>query len=166
MQKRFAMAAMLAASFGAHAADNSELAAIRAQIDDMKRAYEQRIAALEQKLSQAEAKSAVAPAPVVAAPAAAERRPAAASSASGFNPEVSLILQGQYKNMKDVAERGITGFWPAGGHDHGEGAVEGINKRGFSLNHTELVLAANIDPYWRGQAIIATLDGTAEVEEA
>jgi hypothetical protein len=28
------------------------------------------------------------------------------------------------------------------------------------------VLAANIDPYWRGQAIIATLDGTAEVEEA
>ena len=63
MQKRFAMAAMLAASFGAHAADNSELAAIRAQIDDMKRAYEQRIAALEHKLSQAEARSATAPAP-------------------------------------------------------------------------------------------------------
>jgi hypothetical protein len=122
MQKRFAMAAMLAASFGAHAADNSELAAIRAQIDDMKRAYEQRIAALEQKLSQAEAKPAARPCRCAGA---AERRPAAASSASGFNPEVSLILQGQYKNMKDVAERGITGFWPAGGHDHGEGAVEG-----------------------------------------
>ncbi len=166
MQKRFAMAAMLAASLGAHAADNTELAAIRAQIDDMKRAYEQRIAALEQKLSQAEARSATAPAPVAATPVATERLAPAASSASGFNPEVSLILQGQYKNMKDVAERGITGFWPAGGHDHGAGSVEGINKRGFSVDHTELVLAANIDPYWRGQAIIATLDGTAEVEEA
>jgi hypothetical protein len=166
MQKRFAMAAMLAASLGAHAADNTELAAIRAQIDDMKRAYEQRIAALEHKLSQAEAKSVAAPAPVAATPMATERLAPAASSASGFNPEVSLILQGQYKNMKDVAERGITGFWPAGGHDHGAGSVEGINKRGFSVDHTELVLAANIDPYWRGQAIIATLDGTAEVEEA
>lgn len=166
MQKRFAMAAMLAASLGAHAADNTELAAIRAQIDDMKRAYEQRIAALEHKLSLAEAKSATAPAPVAATPVATERLAPAASSASGFNPEVSLILQGQYKNMKDVAERGITGFWPAGGHDHGTGSVEGINKRGFSVDHTELVLAANIDPYWRGQAIIATLDGTAEVEEA
>ena len=166
MQKRFAMAAMLAASWGAHAADNAELAAIRAQIDDMKRAYEQRIAALEHKLSQAEAKSATAPAPIAATPVATERLAPAASSASGFNPEVSLILQGQYKNMKDVAERGITGFWPAGGHDHGAGTVEGINKRGFSVDHTELVLAANIDPYWRGQAIIATLDGTAEVEEA
>ena len=40
---------------------------------------------------------------------------ASATRASGFNPEVSLILQGQYKNMKNVAERGITGFVPAGG---------------------------------------------------
>ncbi len=166
MQKRFAMAAMLAASFGAHAADNTELAAIRAQIDDMKRAYEQRIAALEQKLSQAEARPAAVPAPVAAAPVATEERSRVASSASGFNPEVSLILQGQYKNMKDVAERGITGFYPAGGHDHGDGAIPGISKRGFSVEHTELVLAANIDPYWRGQAIIAMVDGTAEVEEA
>ena len=176
MHKRIAMVAMLAAAFGANAADNSELAAIRAQIDEMKRAYEQRIAALEQKLSQAEARS-VAPAPNpapvaapsaagVAPPANAERPQRSSGGASSFNPEVSLILQGQYKQMKDVAERGITGFWPAGGHDHGEGAIEGINKRGFSVDHTELVLAASIDPYWRGQAILAMVDGAVEVEEA
>src|SRR5574343_566552 len=164
MQKRFAMAAMLAASFGAHAADNSDLAAIRAQIADMKQAYEQRIAALEQKLAQAE-RSASTP-EAVSQPEVPETRRPAAGPASGFNPEVSLILQGQYKNMKDVPERGITGFWPAGGHDHATGAVEGISKRGFSVDHTELVLAANIDPYWRGQAIIAMADGQAEVEEA
>ena len=170
MQKSFAMAALLAASCGAQAASDADLAAIRAQIDDMKKTYEQRIASLEKKLAEAEiqAKSAKPAAEVKAAPAKVAVTPAASASAraSGFNPEVSLILQGQYKNMKDVAERGITGFVPAGGHDHAAGAIEGINKRGFSVEHTELVLAANIDPYWRGQAILAVLDGTAEVEEA
>lgn len=164
MQKSFAMAALLAASCGAQAATDADLAAIRAQIDEMKKSYEQRIASLEKKLVQAESKASAQPvaAPVVTT----EGRQTAASTASGFNPEVSLILQGQYKNMKDVPERGITGFYPAGGHDHGDGAIPGISKRGFSVEHTELVLAANIDPYWRGQAIIAMVDGTAEVEEA
>lgn len=170
MQKSFAMAALLAASCGAQAASDADLAAIRAQIDDMKKTYEQRIASLEKKLAEAEdqAKSAKPAAEVKAAPATVAVTPAASASAraSGFNPEVSLILQGQYKNMKDVAERGITGFVPAGGHDHAAGAIEGINKRGFSVEHTELVLAANIDPYWRGQAILALADGEVEVEEA
>lgn len=164
MQKTIAMAAMLAAAGAAQAADNADLAAIRAQIDEMKKSYEQRIATLEKKLAQAESKASVQPA--AAPPAASEARQPAIPAASGFNPEVSLILQGQYKSMKDVAERGITGFYPAGGHDHGEGAIPGISKRGFSVDHTELVLAANIDPYWRGQAIIAMVDGQAEVEEA
>ena len=166
LHKPFALAALLAASCVAQAAGDADLAAIRSQIDEMKKTYEQRIAALEQKLLQAELQTRASqpPEPVPVA----ENRAVAPStaSASGFNPEVSLILQGQYKNMKDVAERGITGFVPAGGHDHGEGSIEGINKRGFSVDHTELVLAANIDPNWRGQAIIAVLDDAAEVEEA
>ncbi len=56
---------------------------------------------------------------------------------------------------------------PAGGHDeHAAGTIEGINKRGFSVDHTELILGASIDPYWRGQAILALADGEVEVEEA
>ena len=176
MHKPFAVAALLAASCGAQAASDADLAAIRAQIDDMKKTYEQRIASLEKKLAEAEAQGKSTPraAPAAAVPVAAQTAaPVAVSTASvanatrasGFNPEVSLILQGQYKNMKNVAERGITGFVPAGGHDHGNG-IEGISKRGFSVDHTELVLAANIDPYWRGQAILAMLDGEVEVEEA
>lgn len=177
MHKPFAVAALLAASCGAQAASDADLAAIRAQIDDMKKTYEQRIASLEKKLADAEAqgKSAL-PAGEPSAAQSASAQPAApsvastaspanAARASGFNPEVSLILQGQYKNMKNIAERGITGFVPAAGHDHGNG-IEGISKRGFSVDHTELVLAANIDPYWRGQAILAMLDGEVEVEEA
>ncbi len=159
MQKKFAMAALLAASCGAQAAD-ADLAAIRSQIDEMKKSYEQRIAALEQKLAQAEAKSA--PAAVAAAPSplatGTVASPSSAGAANGFNPEVSLILQGQYKNMKNVPERSIGGFVPAG--------TEGLNNRGFSTDETELVLAANIDPYWRGQAIVAMIDGSAEIEEA
>lgn len=175
----FAMAVLLAASCGAQAASDSDLAAIRSQIDEMKKSYEQRIDALEKKLAAAEVKSQVAPAPslgattpVVAPVAVASAapdttaRPARSESASAFNPEVSLILQGQYKDMKEVEGRGITGFVPAGGHDHASGAIDAINKRGFSVDHTELVFAANIDPNWRGQAIIAVLDGSAEVEEA
>ena len=161
LHKPFAVAALLAASCGAQAASDADLAAIRSQINEMKKTYEQRIAALEEKLSQAEVSSKTGG--PVEPPAAAGQLNA---TASGFNPEVSLILQGQYKNMKNVPERAITGFFPPGGHDHGDGAIAGISKRGFSVDHTELVFAANIDPYWRGQAIIAAVDGAAEVEEA
>jgi hypothetical protein len=163
MSKKLTALALLLAASGVVQAEDGDLAAIRAQIDEMKKTYEQRIAALEQKLAQAEAKTA----PPAAQPMpAVERAPAATSAASGFNPEVSLILQGQYRNMKQLDERGITGFVPAGGHDHGAGEIEDGSKRGFSVNHTELVLAANIDPYWRGQAILALIDGAVEVEEA
>jgi len=154
MQKSLVIAALLTASCAAQAVGNdADLVAIRAQIDDMKKNYEQRIAALEEKLVQAEARTAQAqPVVVETAP------PQASAGANSFNPEVSLILQGKLRQMKDVPSRGITGFFPAG--------VEGANKRGFSADETELVLAANVDPYWRGQAIVAMADGQANIEEA
>ena len=163
---------LLAAGFayGAQAAEADDLAVIRAQIAEMKQVYEGRIAALEQKLARAEAERPAAREVVkVNAP---PDVPAAYSAsatlsppvASGFNPDLSLILQGQYKNQKSIVERGITGFWPAAGHNH-TGVAES-DKRGFSLDHTEVVLAANVDPFWRGQAILAVQDGQTEVEEA
>ena len=165
MFKKLTLVAMLATAFGASAAEQSDLAAIRAQIAEMKQNCEQRIAQLEQKLAQAEARGAAPQVPPSQPPVSEPARRVASQAASAFNPEVSLILQGQYRRQKDVAERGISGFVPAGGHDHGTG-IDPANQRGFSLNHTEVVLAANIDPYWRGQAIVALLDGQAEVEEA
>lgn len=159
LHKPLVVAALLAASCGAQAASDADLAAIRSQIDEMKKSYEQRIAALEQKLSQAEARSAAAP--EAATPSAAESRPLTTSSANagagGFNPEVSLILQGQYNQMKNVPNRTITGFWPT---------EDGTNQRGFSVNETELMFAANIDPYWRGQATFAVQGDSISVEEA
>ncbi|MGB7502565.1 MAG: TonB-dependent receptor [Azonexus sp.] len=159
LYKPFVVAALLAASCGAQAASDADLAAIRSQIAEMKQSYEQRIAALEQKLSQAEARSAAnQPAATTAA---ADARPVAtasvSSSASAFNPEVSLVLQGQYNQMKNVPNRTITGFWPT---------EDGTNQRGFSVNETELMFAANIDPYWRGQATLSVQGDSVEVEEA
>jgi hypothetical protein len=148
-----AAAALLAASGAAQAAGDADLAAIRAQIDEMKKSYEQRIASLEKKLAQAEVRGEQ----QAATPAPEAPQAAPASSASAFNPEVSLILQGQYRQQKDVAGRGITGFVPSGAL---------ANKRGFSVDETELMLAANIDPFWRGQAVIAMADGQANIEEA
>ena len=158
-----ALAAALSFAFPAHAANDADLAQIREQLKQMKDAYEQRIAALEGRLAQAETSAGKAEASAAQAQANVQQATARPVPASGFNPEVSLILQGQYKNMKDVPERGITGFWPAGGHAHdGETAA----KRGFSLDHSELVFAANIDPWWRGQLILGVQDDEVEVEEA
>lgn len=154
MQKSFAMAALLAASCGAQAASDADLAAIRSQIDEMKKTYEQRIAALEQKLAQAETQARAEKQEPAAVPADSRQSVAAANA---FNPEVSLILQGQYRNAKDIPARALSGFAAAG---------PSLNTRGFSVDETELVLAANIDPYWRGQAIVAMVDGQAEIEEA
>jgi hypothetical protein len=163
LHKPFAVAALLAASCGAQAASDADLAVIRNQIDEMKKSYEQRIAALEKKLAQAELDAQVKPAAQAEARPAASDKPApapvvaaATTSASAFNPEVSLILQGRYVNTKDIPNRTITGFWP--------NSLD--NLRGFSINETELVIGGGIDPYWRGRAIFAVNDGEVGVEEA
>lgn len=85
--------------------------------------------------------------------------PVLAADSTGFNPDISLILQGRYLNAKDIEERHITGFLPAGEHDHGSG-------RGFALDHTELTLSANVDHAFRGYANFAVADQEIEVEEA
>jgi len=78
--------------------------------------------------------------------------------AKSYNPDISLILQGRYKNAEHIDERHISGF-VASGHEHDSG-------RGFSIDHTELAISGNVDPYNRGLAIFAISDGELEVEEA
>jgi len=126
-------------------AGNDELAALRAEFEqklkEIQQTYESRLQALEAR------QRAVAP----AVPA------AVAARANDFNPELSLTLQGSYAE-RAAGERPVSGFL-VGGHDHGVA-------RGFNLDHTELTLAANIDPTLRGYANVALVDGAAEVEEA
>ncbi len=156
MFKRTLLATALACAFplSSFAATDADLAAemanevakLRAEFDDRLKAlqadYEMRMKQMESRLAQA--------APV-SEPTPRETR------GNDFNPEVSLILAGSYAQRKP-GERHVTGFL-AGGHDHG-------GSRGFNLDHTELTLAANIDPTLRGYANIAFADEEVAVEEA
>lgn len=147
------LAAALAAAFPVHA--GSDLDALRAELKDMKAAYEARIQALEARLQQTEAKTAA----VQATPA---TKPVADTSTAqrGFNPDVSLILQGKYAHLDNRDERFVSGFIGAGEHSHGG------SERGFSVDGSELVLSASVDPYFRGYLNAVLADGEAEVEEA
>lgn len=133
------LAAALTAAFPAHA--DPQLDALRAELQELKTAYEARIQALEARLHKTEAAVKAEPAPVRA----------------GFNPDVSLILQGKYAYLEDRADRGITGFLPSG--------AEGPS-RGFSVDESELVLSASIDPWFRGYLNAVLADGAVGVEEA
>lgn len=159
-----AVIAALATPLSLHAAEASDIEQIRAEIQAIKQSYEARIAMLEQRLQQADAAipPTIQPKPSVAQATPPETPPSSTNQteparANTFNPEVSLILQGRY-TRSDKDETHITGF-PLSGHDHG-------GAKGFSLDGTELVLAANIGPGFRGLANLAFIDDTVEVEEA
>ncbi|WP_310448309.1 TonB-dependent receptor [Thiobacillus sp.] len=150
------LVAALAAAFPACA--DADLDALRAELKEMKSSYEARIQSLEKRLQQAEAQPAATPAPADTAPATVAPAPQPETASNHFNPDISLILQGQYANLDDIEHRHITGFFPAG-HDHGA-------ERGFSLEHTELVMSASIDPYFSGYMNLALLDAEVSIEEA
>jgi hypothetical protein len=80
---------------------------------------------------------------------------------AAFNPAISLILDGKYRNLeKDPATYQIGGFIP-GGEETGPG------ERGFGLDESELTISANIDPYFSGYFTAAvTGENEIEVEEA
>lgn len=154
-------AAMTLAFAGAVPAQESELAKIREEILQLKQAYERRIETLEQRLTDAEAKAGKA-APVATSAAKAETAATTAPLRAGegaFNPAVSMVLQGTYaRASRDPNTYAITGFMPSGSE---------TGPRSFGLGETELIFSANIDPYFRGAAILSLApQGGVSVEEA
>jgi hypothetical protein len=170
------------APLGAHADSNQDLAALRAEIAQLKEDYSNKVSQLEQRIEQLEAS---APAPstaaepvdaataAVAAAEAAEATPAAtpdtsaaaaagsSSRATAFNPAMSVILTGTYSNLsQDPSTYHFAGFMPSG-DDTGPGP------RGFTLGESEITLSANVDP-WFYASLTAALEGDGElgVEEA
>lgn len=172
----------------AQAADDKELAAIQAQIAQMRSDYEARLTKLEQRLQEAlqaneklnaklaspapttpgtptvVAGSSVAAAAPASAPATSRSAPAGAAAgaaANQYNPAISLILTGTYAKLsQDPNQYQLQGFIPSGGEN-------GPGRRGFGLGESELTLSAAIDPTFSGQLTFA-LNGeeAAEVEEA
>lgn len=174
----------------ASAASDPEIAELKKAMADMRRDYEARVSALEKRLAQAERKSArgettaaKTATPASASPQAALRPAVAASTATSdvatpvaapvrsepgrgsnaFNPAISLILEGTAAGYsRDRDDWRIPGF-TLGGH-------AGPPPEGLSVGHTELVVSANVDDWFYGQATLAVHadeDGTElELEEA
>ena len=138
---------------------------LHTELEALKASNALRIEQLEQRIAQLEAVAAtarsepstIAPAlPPALAPAA-----AASGGANAFNPALSLILAGTYRNLSgNPADYRIVGFVPSGG-DAGPGA------RGFNLGESELTIAANVDPFFFGN-VTASIhgDNSISVEEA
>jgi hypothetical protein len=168
MLKRKLIAAAVAIALGspiaANAASDAELAQIREQIRQLKDSYEARIQMLEKRLQEMEAAGAKADLNANASAARVEPPPqpsGRAASESAFNPAVSLVLAGAYGNLsQDPAHYAITGFVPAN-----NGVSPGT--RGTSLKESELSIAANVDPYFRGSMLLSVDESNAvSVEEA
>lgn len=154
----------LLTSLPASAADD-DLKALREEIAQMKKTYQQRIDALEKRLGTAETTTAKVQATAEATQAnVAQGMRQTEGKATSFNPEVSLILQGAMtKTKRDPTTWTLQGFVPAGEADE----VGPPRRRGLSLRETELVFSANVDPNFRGYLNLAlTAGNTVAVEEA
>jgi hypothetical protein len=164
------------------AADANELEQVKAQLAELRQSYEARLQALEKRIT--ELQQAAATAPTNAATAAATSPPApaaanagaplaadvaspvaaatpAATSATAFNPAISLILAGRYANLsRDPDTYKLQGFVPTGGE-------VGPGPRGFSIGESELGISASIDPMFSGQLTTSfAADNSLGVEEA
>ncbi len=152
-----ALTAVACAVLAPSAQADDDAAALRAELQSLKSDYDARVAALESRITQLEAASlAVAP-----TPAETTTVPSAGSSASAFNPAISIVLGGHYADTsRDSEDWAMAGFMPTGGE-------VGPGERSFGLGESELTLAANVDPYFAAQLTAAiTGEDEIEVEEA
>jgi hypothetical protein len=144
---------------GARAEDDA--AALRTELQSLKSDYDARVAALEARIAQLEATAAATASAAEALPAEPPPPSAVGSSASAFNPAVSLILAGHHADTsRDPEDWAVAGFMPTGGE-------VGPGERSFSLGESELTIAASVDPYFMAQLTAAiTGEDEIEVEEA
>lgn len=176
------VAAALVAPLPVSAADSAEMAEVKRMIEQMKADYEQKIEALEQRLKAAEEKAetaadTAADAKQASAAATVERKSGgkgALSSGSAFNPQISVILDGNYyrddvdgegTELLGMAD-GISHAHGAGhGHDHGHS--HGGAEQGFNFRSAEIAFSASVDSYFDAAALLAVdSDGGVELEEA
>ena len=151
--KRVACATLITMLFSniALAASDKDIEALRAEIHQMKQAYETRIDMLESKLNKMEKTQAKAVSSAPATPATARRD----VKNNSFNPSIGVILNGQY-NKFSHKEGEIAGFAVG---EEGERASESL-----AIDHTELNFSANVDDKFFGSTTIALAEHGGETE--
>jgi hypothetical protein len=104
----------------------------------------------------------------------------ALSSGSAFNPQISVILNGNYYNDgRSGSGAALVGqaLQPSGGlahghnhdhdHAHDSGHSHGGLNNGFNFSEAELSFSATVDPYFDAATYLAILgDGDVHLEEA
>ena len=171
-------------------ASDAEIAELKSMLKDMKADYEQRIQALENRLAGAEREAArqreeaarskpmtasvVHPAP---SPARSTGGFGALTSGTAFNPQISVILDGNYYHDGIDGEGSVLvgeAFQPSlGGHGHGdehghgeESHAHGAADNGFNFREAEIAFSATVDPYFDAAMYLAVDgDGNVELEE-
>ena len=90
----------------------------------------------------------------------------AITSGTGFNPQISVILDGNYYYDRaggaglEIVENALQASQGAGeDHEHGGDG----NANGFNLRETELVFSTTVDPYFDASAYLA-VDESGDVE--
>lgn len=78
------------------------------------------------------------------------------TQAKGFNPDISLILDGRYASISNSSDYALPGFMLGGEAGRGE--------EGFHLGHSELILSGNIDDLYFGKITTAITDHESETE--
>jgi hypothetical protein len=167
----------LLAPLGASAADSEELAELRQMLESMRTDYEQRILDLEQRLARAEqaqqdAGESSPTGEAIASQAIPEAvaNPGAVSSGNAFNPQISVILNGNFYH-DDVDGEGTeivaSALQPSiAAHSHDEHAHGGVSN-GFNFSEAELAFSAAVDPYFDGSVYLAIDgEGNLDLEEA
>ena len=146
-----------------------DVAALRAELEALKADYTSRVQALETRIKQLESAVATAqlaqPGAAPAPPAFPQPPPVAppgkSSNATAFNPAISMILTGNYASLsQDPATYRVAGFIPPP-------SGEGLGRRSFNLDESELTVASNVDPYFFGNVTAAIQGGNSiDIEEA
>lgn len=79
-----------------------------------------------------------------------------AAKQGGFNPDVSLVIDGRYGNYSNTTDYALPGFMLGGEASRGE--------QGYHLGHNELIISANIDDMFYGKLTTAIADHEGETE--
>ncbi len=159
MRKKFIVAATIAAISNVNPVwANSDIEALKEQVEILKKDYEQRINALENRLKQSEENALLAQQQIdQVADNVDSKKSTSNAGQNSFNPAISVILDGRYADFdNDPDGYELPGFML--------GNEAGLGEKGFSIGHTEIAISANVDDQFYGKATLAIHDHDGETE--
>jgi len=165
MHMKKLLPAMVAASFFSTPIivyADTQVEQLKQQLESLKHDYEKRIKALEEGLLIAQQTAKNNEQKIVDVQDQAEEAELASDDTETmqknvFNPEISLILDGQYAHYKNNPNDYRLAGYSLGGES-------GLSSQGLSLGESELTLSANVDQLFYGKLTLAFADEAGNTE--